>query len=103
VGQRSERLWELECLLLEAGVPPEEALILVRDSVWNKFCGQRRELPQFWAEVQKGAAQVSSRAGPSKNSRSLPRVHEPYDKFLATPLPRPCGLSRGSGVMTPTG
>lgn len=86
VGVRSERLWELECLLLEAGVPPEEALILVRNSVWNKFSGQRRELPQLWAEVQKAAAQVGPKAA-GLEELERPLALTPYDKFLATPLP----------------
>lgn len=86
VGERSERLWELECLLLEAGVPPEETLILVRDTVWNKFSGQRRELPQLWAEVQKAAAQTS--VSSDAELETMPLEFVSYDKFLATPLPK---------------
>jgi hypothetical protein len=82
VGERSDRLWELECLLLEAGVPPEEALILVRESVWNKFAGQRRELPQLWAEIQKALAQVTT-----KPDFERPLELTTYDKFMATPIP----------------
>jgi hypothetical protein len=61
VGERSDRLWELECLLLDSGVTPEEVLILVRQTVWNKFEGQRRELPQLWAEIQKAEKETGKR------------------------------------------
>jgi hypothetical protein len=84
VGRRSERLWELECLLLESGVPPEETLILVRESVWNKFSGTRRELPQLWAEIQKAMAQVVPKAVDFSQSLEVMT----YSKFMSTPLPQ---------------
>lgn len=61
VGERSDRLWELECLLLDAGIPPEEVLVMVRDTVWNKYAGQRRELPQLWSEILKAAKGAEKR------------------------------------------
>lgn len=85
VGERSDRLWELECLLLEAGVPPEEVLILVRNTVWNKFSGSRRELPQLWAEIQKAASQVES-GEPIKHQQ--PRRLDAYSEFMTRPTPQ---------------
>lgn len=82
VGERSERLWELECMLIAAGVPPEEVLILVRETVWNKFAGQRRELPQLWAEVQKAMAEVESRKLGTGEMKLVP-----YSQFLAEKTP----------------
>lgn len=55
-GDRSERLWLLENLLLKAGLSPEETLVVVRATVWNKYKGQRREVPQLWTEINKAAA-----------------------------------------------
>lgn len=55
-GDRSARLWELECLLLKAGCTPEETLIVVRKTVWNKYAGQDREVSQLWTEINKAAA-----------------------------------------------
>lgn len=52
-GDRSARLWQLESLMLEAGVTPEEVLVAVRDTPWNKYAGQRREIPQLWREICK--------------------------------------------------
>lgn len=59
---RSARLWELETILLDAGLPPEEVLVLVRDSAWNKFAGQRRELDMLWRDIQRATA---NRADPN--------------------------------------
>lgn len=55
---RSSRLWELECLLLESGMKPEEVFVVVRDTVWNKWRGNSREAEQLWTEVQKAAKNV---------------------------------------------
>ncbi len=41
---RSAKLWELENLLLDAGMTPGEVVVVVRETVWNKFKGQRREM-----------------------------------------------------------
>jgi len=55
-GDRSARLWELESLLVKAGLPLEEILVLVRGTAWNKYRGQRREIVQLWTEVNKASA-----------------------------------------------
>jgi len=52
-GDRSDRLWELECRLLEAGLEPEEVFLVVRGSVWNKFKERRNADDYLWREVQK--------------------------------------------------
>ncbi len=52
-GERSDRLWELECRLLEAGLEPEEVFLVVRGSVWNKFKERRNADDYLWREVQK--------------------------------------------------
>lgn len=83
VGERSDRLWELECLLLAAKVPPEEVLILVRATVWNKYAGQRRELPQLWSEVKKAQKQVTADSFADVGDLRL----TPYREFLQTPIP----------------
>lgn len=82
VGERSDRLWELECLLLDEGISPEETLILVRDTVWNKFSGQAREVAQLWKEVQKAKEHVDEpdpvRALPGRKLR-----FDSLDEFMA--------------------
>jgi hypothetical protein len=63
---RSARLWELESLLINAGLEPEEVYVLVKQSVWNKYKGQRREATQLWTEIAKAKANA---AEPEKAKR----------------------------------
>jgi len=50
---RSEMLWKLENVCIEAGMSCEEALALVKRSVWNKFAGRRSEDEQLRREIEK--------------------------------------------------
>jgi AAA domain/RepB DNA-primase N-terminal domain len=59
-GERSDRLWELECRLLEHGVEPEEVFVLVRDSVWNKFADRRNADDYLWREIRKAHLHVGT-------------------------------------------
>ena len=68
-GDRSQRLWQLENLLLKQGLSPEETLAVVRKTVWNKYKGQNREVSQLWAEINK-AASLNGRSKVSKPSSS---------------------------------
>ena len=40
---RSKRLFEIHCLLAEAGLSPAEVYTITRDCPWNKFVGRRDE------------------------------------------------------------
>jgi len=53
VGQRSERLWELECLLAEAGAKPEQIAAVAQATVWNKFKGRHDEVQRLLTEAAK--------------------------------------------------
>lgn len=68
-GDRSERLWQLECDLLSAGMKPEQVLVIVRESVWNKYAGQRRELKQLWTEIGKAASSLDGARSTSAADR----------------------------------
>jgi AAA domain/RepB DNA-primase from phage plasmid len=63
---RSARLWELESLLIDAGLEAEEVYVLVRRSVWNKYMGQRREATQLWGEIAKAKANAAGAPSSSK-------------------------------------
>lgn len=60
VGERSDRLWELECLLAESGVKTPDIINLVRMSPWNKFENRRNEEEQIEKEVYKAKEKVVS-------------------------------------------
>src|SRR5438105_2917742 len=52
---RSRRLWELSNLLIQAGLPLPAVLVLVRESVWNKFRGRNAELRELQRDIVKAA------------------------------------------------
>lgn len=95
VGQRSEKLWQLECSLLEAGATPIEAVVVVRHTVWNKFANTRRELPQLWTEVNKANKYLEEKqeaTKPASKVKSTKRPHKrslfvPYGKLMSTMPP----------------
>ena len=53
VGERSDRLWELECLLAERGLHAAEIAAVVRTTVWNKFRDRHDEIRRLLTEAQK--------------------------------------------------
>lgn len=69
VGERSDRLWELECRLLEVGLTPEEVFVVVKDTVWNKFEDRRDADLYLWREIQKAHLHVGSHR-PASDRRS---------------------------------
>lgn len=52
-GKRSEMIWKLEHALLEHGLSKDEAFILIKSSVWNKFKGRNSEDAQLRRELDK--------------------------------------------------
>lgn len=69
-GDRSERLWALYVDLLSSGMKPEQVFVVVRPTVWNKYRGQKREIPQLWSEINKAAVQLKSDSARSKSNSS---------------------------------
>jgi hypothetical protein len=97
---RSARLWELECLLIEAGLSPEETLVVVRGTVWNKFRKQKREVEQLWREVMKAAQETGPQGvnGTKQLRTQVDRKAYSWQKFLATEFTSPSGPWMGYGV-----
>ena len=96
---RSARMWELENLLINAGLSPVETLVLVRETVWNKWAGQRRELAMLWKEINK--IEVTGKEPPKTKTRKtasptglLPNTLD-YDDFMAREWPKPSWLVEG--------
>ncbi|HEY6019296.1 MAG TPA: DNA-primase RepB domain-containing protein, partial [Candidatus Paceibacterota bacterium] len=61
-GERSARLWELECLLLESGLTEEETFELVWRSAWNKWAGIASGRRRLSTEIHKAAMRVARKA-----------------------------------------
>ena len=88
VGERSERLWELECGLAEAGWTAEEIVGAVRGSAWNKFAGRANELGQLTNEANKAIEYTLAKGPPSDLSRVViaEGVEEDDDDELPQPV-----------------
>jgi len=99
-GERSDRMWELECLLAEAGWGEDEIYEAVSESAWNKWAGSRLEERQLRREIGKAIRHVGQKvtpmtpplegsklAGPTEEPERFPSEH--YDSFLAKNLPDP--------------
>lgn len=94
-GERSDRLWELENLLLAAGIPPEEVFVLVKTSVWNKFRGRSDETYRLWLEIQKAARTQSGLhvgEGDTPTYEIAPTGWEHHDLFMQSELPPPAWM-----------
>ena len=85
-GQRSERLWELECLLAEAGLTVPEIVSLTKSSVWNKFEGRHDEDKRLATEARKAILHVApAETQQESSSDDSPIVAD--DEDSAAPLP----------------
>lgn len=60
-GERSTRLWELECLLIEAGLTDQQVFDLVWPSAWNKHKEVHSGEHQLEREIAKAAERVRAR------------------------------------------
>lgn len=103
VGERSDRLWELETLLVEAGVPILTVVKIVKKSVWNKFRGRRDEDKRIYTEVLKAEVHVKDRLIKAKDAGLDPKAEGfektnwaiPFSTFAITKLPPPEWLVEG--------
>lgn len=89
---RSERLWELECRLLEAGVPVSEVIKIAKACPWNKFRGRADEDKRILVEVLKAESHVR-KAPIVSTDTAVPWVS--YAQFLGRPMVGPGWLIEG--------
>jgi len=57
-GERSDRLWELECRLLESNVPVSDVVRIAKACPWNKYKGRRDEDKRILLEVLKAEKNI---------------------------------------------
>lgn len=94
-GDRSQTLWKLENLLLEAGLHPAEVFVLAKASAWNKYRGQQREEAMLWAEVMRASARhVQDRPLPVKAKKRLERAEKELEERREAKKPKPIPLAR---------
>lgn len=61
-GERSDRLWELSCLLAESGLTEDEIYALVNVSVWNKWKGVSSGAARLRGDIRKAMTHVRRKA-----------------------------------------
>lgn len=80
VGERSERLWEFECLCAEAGLRPVEIAGLTRLAPFNKFRGRTNEIEQLLTEATKAVTHARTRnSGPPPEVTHVATAEPPED------------------------
>lgn len=77
VGERSDRLWELECLLAERGLAASEIASVCQATVWNKFRGRHDEVRRLLTEADKAIGHAGLEEGD---------VLEPIEEELVQPI-----------------
>lgn len=90
---RSEKLWELECQLLESGISPEKVLELVACSQWNKYRGRRDEIKRLKIEVDKALTHTGKDSITQKKV-SLEKHWTTYNELMSSSLEQPGWMIR---------
>lgn len=62
---RSSRLYELAALLAEAGATGDQAFVILRPTVWNKFRGRGSEVHDLWQCVREASSSSGKRRAAS--------------------------------------
>lgn len=80
-GKRSEVLWKLQNVLLEAGMSRDEAFDLLWVCPWNKFKDRHNGVDQLWRELDKSLEQHFDSWKPKGDAKE-------EDPLAFNPLPR---------------
>lgn len=100
-GERSDRLWELECLLAESGWGEEEIYAVVEQCAWNKWAGLHSGRVNLLRDIRRAIRHVRGKTPPTDLSEGVGtqteglKAAEPklpwirYEKFLEMELPDP--------------
>lgn len=87
VGDRSDRLWEIETSLLEAGLPILIVVDIVTICPWNKFKGRKGEREQIHNEVLKADKHVKTKPDATVVEHKEPTPEEIERKDLTWAIP----------------
>lgn len=104
VGDRSDRLWEIETSLLESGVPILDVVDIIAICPWNKFKGRKGEREQIYNEVLKADKHVKIKL--AEKSKEIEILDEelyrrsdewalPFQKFAVLDIEKPQWLVDG--------
>lgn len=90
---RSEKLWELECQLIEQGVSPQKVLQLIACSAWNKYRGRNDEVLRLQSEIDKVLSHTAVK--PVNKTNEPNRSWSSYSDLLGSTLEEPEWLIEG--------
>lgn len=82
-GKRSEILWKLQNVMVEAGMSSEEMFQLLWVSPWNKFAERRGGEDQLRRELSKNLDRRMSKEAKGEDTKDAPKKSDIWD-----PLPR---------------
>lgn len=85
-GQRSERLWEFECVGAESGLSAIEIASLAYRASFNKFRGRTSGVSQLITEARKAIAHVTATNGPPPEVTQATMAEEVEDEDSITPV-----------------
>jgi len=85
---RSEKLWELECQLLEQGISPSKVLELVACSYWNKYRGRKDEMRRLQTEIDK-ALTHTGKDNIQKKQAAFEKQWTSYAELLGKEIEQP--------------
>ena len=103
-GERSDRLWEIETSLVEAGLPILTIVDIISKCPFNKFKGRRDAMGQIYKEVTKADVHVKNRSksitpdktvDPEANKLKEQLWAVPFDKFVGKKMEPPEWLIEG--------
>lgn len=104
VGERSDRLWEIETSLLDAGLPILTVVKVISLCPWNKFKGRKGEMEQIYHEVLKADEYIKDKHRVPEEKKELdPEAKKlkeqlwaiPFDKFVSKSMEPPSWLVEG--------
>ena len=75
-GERSDRLWELNCLLAESGRTEDEIYAMVNGTVWNKWRGMNSGAARLRGDIRKAIWHVRRKAAKKASAAAAPAPKE---------------------------
>ena len=93
LADRSERLWELECKLLESGIPKADVINLVAACNWNKYKGRKDETRRIVSEVEKAASSIKPQVSEMRDF--MEKKWTTYSDLMSQTLDEPGWMIEG--------
>ncbi|MCK9471804.1 MAG: AAA family ATPase [Bacilli bacterium] len=84
-ADRSMSLWELECILFEAGMTKDEVYTIAKNSIWNKYRDRKDENKRLISEIEKAYSHTTEPVVNLIRSRKIITYSELMGKNIEQP------------------